>query len=145
MWSDLTLKASYSAMRRRMRERYTAPLKVEASIISDINANAAKSISWKADSSKRKTARGISPTTKSYLFRFRLIDSPKCSARGTKDTISHRIFICKRHNGQNHIKKKDYQDRHSVHLKSNTQKRTLSTSPLRVLQTAIDYIPKILR
>ncbi|TIB10807.1 hypothetical protein E3P93_02751 [Wallemia ichthyophaga] len=65
--------------------------------------------------------------------------------RGTKDTISHRIFICKRHNGQNHIKKKDYQDRHSVHLKSNTQKRTLSTSPLRVLQTAIDYIPKILR
>ncbi|TIC46039.1 hypothetical protein E3Q06_03729, partial [Wallemia mellicola] len=28
---DFTLSTSYSAMRRRMRERYTAPLKIEAS------------------------------------------------------------------------------------------------------------------
>ncbi|TIB35827.1 hypothetical protein E3P84_01196 [Wallemia ichthyophaga] len=40
---------------------------------------------------------GHYPTTKSYRYRFRLIDSPKYSAYGTEDTISHRIFILKRH------------------------------------------------
>ncbi|TIA68290.1 hypothetical protein E3P91_04132 [Wallemia ichthyophaga] len=45
----------------------------------------------------------------------------------------------------NHIKKEDYQDQYSIRIRSNTQKLTLSTSPLRVLQTTIDYVPKILR
>ncbi|TIB68996.1 hypothetical protein E3P77_00795 [Wallemia ichthyophaga] len=40
---------------------------------------------------------GHYPTTKSYRYRFRLIDLPKYSAYGTEDTISHRIFILKRH------------------------------------------------
>ncbi|TIA72568.1 hypothetical protein E3P91_01937 [Wallemia ichthyophaga] len=54
-------------------------------------------------------------------------------------------LLQKTYNGQNHIKKKYYQDQYSVRISSNTQKRTLSTSPLRVLQTPINYVPKIFR
>ncbi|TIB62392.1 hypothetical protein E3P78_02424 [Wallemia ichthyophaga] len=113
MWSQLTLKTSYSAMRRRMRERYTASLKVEASKISDIKSNAAKTSAGRLTAAKTakifnelpratrclatQLRSGHYPTTKSYRYRFRLIDSPKCRACGTEDNISHRIFICRKH------------------------------------------------
>ena len=40
---------------------------------------------------------GHFPTTKSYRYRFRLTDNPKCNTCRLDDTISHRIFICRRH------------------------------------------------
>ncbi|TIB27552.1 hypothetical protein E3P86_04115 [Wallemia ichthyophaga] len=52
MWSQLTFKTSYSAMRHRMRERYTASLKVEASKISDIESNAAKTSAGRLTAAK---------------------------------------------------------------------------------------------
>ncbi|TIA95651.1 hypothetical protein E3P94_03608, partial [Wallemia ichthyophaga] len=113
MWSQLTLKTSYSAMRRRMCERYTAPLKVEASKISHIKSNAAKTSAGRLTAAKStkilnelpratrclatQLRSGQFPTTKYYRYRFRLIDSPKCSACGTEDTITHKIFICRKH------------------------------------------------
>lgn len=36
-------------------------------------------------------------TSKSYRYRFKLIDSPKCRACGINDSILHMIFICRRH------------------------------------------------
>ncbi|TIB78129.1 hypothetical protein E3Q22_02742 [Wallemia mellicola] len=44
---DFTLRTSYSAMRRRMRERYSAPLKIEASKLSVINPNTSKTSAGK--------------------------------------------------------------------------------------------------
>ena len=40
---------------------------------------------------------GHFPITKSYRYRFRLTDYPKCNTCRLDDTISHRIFICRRH------------------------------------------------
>ena len=40
---------------------------------------------------------GHFPITKSYRYRFRLTDNPKCNTCRLDDTISHRIFICRRH------------------------------------------------
>ena len=40
---------------------------------------------------------GHFPITKSYRHRFRLTDNPKCDTFCLDDTITHRIFICRRH------------------------------------------------
>ena len=40
---------------------------------------------------------GHFPITKSYRYRFRLTDNPKCDTFCLDDTITHRIFICRRH------------------------------------------------
>ena len=40
---------------------------------------------------------GHFPITKPYRYRFRLTDNPKCNICRLDDTISHRIFICRRH------------------------------------------------
>ena len=109
---DFTLSTSYSAMRRRMRERYTAPLKIEASKLSVIKSNTSKTSAGKLTAAKTakllnelpratrclatQLRTGHFPTTKSYRYRFKLIDSPKCRTCGIDDSISHRIFICRR-------------------------------------------------
>ncbi|TIC34366.1 hypothetical protein E3Q08_04473, partial [Wallemia mellicola] len=49
---DFTLRTSYSAMRRRMRERYTAPLKIEASKLSVIKSNTSKTSAAKLTAAK---------------------------------------------------------------------------------------------
>ncbi|EIM22495.1 hypothetical protein WALSEDRAFT_32166 [Wallemia mellicola CBS 633.66] len=91
-------------MRRTMRERYAAPLKIEASKLSVIKSNTSKTSAGKLTAAK--TAKILNelpratchfPTTKSYRYRFKLIDSPKCSTCGIDDSILHRIFICRRH------------------------------------------------
>ena len=110
---DFTLSTSYSAMRRRMRERYTAPLKIEASKLSVIKSNTSKTSAGKLTAAKTakllnelpratrclatQLRTGHFPTTKSYRYRFKLIDSPKCRTCGVDDSISHRVFICRRH------------------------------------------------
>ena len=40
---------------------------------------------------------GHFPITKSYRYRFRLTDNSKCNTCRLYDTISHRIFFCRRH------------------------------------------------
>ena len=110
---DFALRTSYSAMRRRMRERYTAPLKIEASKLSVLKSNTSKISAGKLTAAKTakilnelpratrclatQLRTGHFPTTKSYRYRFKLIDSPKCRTCGIDDSISHRIFICRRH------------------------------------------------
>ncbi|TIB30550.1 hypothetical protein E3P84_03309 [Wallemia ichthyophaga] len=97
MWCHLTLKTSYSAMRSRMRERYTAPLKVDASKISDIKFNAAKTSAGRLTAAKTaKILNELPRATRCLTTQLRSGHLPATNACGTEDTISHRIF-CKRH------------------------------------------------
>ncbi|EOR00813.1 hypothetical protein J056_000623 [Wallemia ichthyophaga EXF-994] len=106
---DFALRTSFSAMRRSMRKRYAAPLRVEASRMTDLMSHTSKTAAGKLTSAKTaKILSGLPRATsclatqlrtghllitKSYRHRFKIIDSPRCSTCGVDDTISHRIFV----------------------------------------------------
>ncbi|TIC13367.1 hypothetical protein E3Q13_03948 [Wallemia mellicola] len=80
---DFALRTSCSTIRRRMRERYTAPLKIEASKLSVIKSNTSKTSAGKLTAAK--TAKILN-------------ELPRATRTcGVDDSISHRVFICRRH------------------------------------------------
>ena len=110
---DFELKHSLSALKRGLREQITAPMRIEANRLVEITSQSARIAVGRLTSSKTsKLLEGLPratrclavqlrsghfPITKSYRHRFRLTDNPKCDTFCLDDTISHRIFICRRH------------------------------------------------
>ena len=110
---EFELKSSLSALKRGLREQFTAPMRIEANHLTEITSRSAKLAVGKLTSLKTaklleslpRATRSLAvqlrtghfPITKSYRYRFRLTDSPKCNTCRLDDTISHRIFICRRH------------------------------------------------
>ena len=110
---DFELKQSLSALKRGLREQITAPMRVEANHLAEITSQSARLAVGKLTSLKTaklleslpRATRSLAvqlrtghfPITKSYRYRFRLTDNPKCNTCRLDDTIPHRIFICRRY------------------------------------------------
>ena len=110
---EFELKSSLSALKRGLREQFTAPMRIEANHLTEITSRSAKLAVGKLTS--LKTAKlleslpmatsslavqhrtGHFPITESYRYRFRLTDNPKCNTCRLDDTVPHRIFICRRY------------------------------------------------
>lgn len=88
---------------------------------------------------------GHFPTTKLYRYRFKLIHSPKWRTCGADDSILHRIFICRRHIMARITLRRKITKINNIRFRSNAQECASPIIPLRVLQTAIDYVSKKLR
>ena len=107
------LRRSLAVTRRQVRSDITAPMRIEANRLRGMTSRAVKISTGNLTSAKTakllaslpratrclatQLRSGHFPTTKSYRYRFRLIDSPKCSTCRLDDTISHRVFICRKH------------------------------------------------
>ena len=110
---DFELKRSLSAFKRGLREQITAPMRVEANHLAEITSQSARLAVGKLTSLKTaklleslpRATRSLAvqlrtghfPITKSYRYRFRLTDNPKCNTCRLDDTVPHRIFICRRY------------------------------------------------
>ncbi|TIB04303.1 hypothetical protein E3P94_00247, partial [Wallemia ichthyophaga] len=109
---NFTLKPAPSAFRRRLRERHTALLRVNARSLpgptsKDAERAFCRKTSTQADKMLSNLPRGMRsvatqicsshfPTAKSYRFRFKLSDSPLYSKCSEVDIITHMIFRCRK-------------------------------------------------
>ena len=110
---DFELKRSLSALKQGLREQITSPMRVEANHLAEITSQSARLAVGKLTSLKTaklleslpRATRSLAvqlrtghfPITKSYRYRFRLTDNPKCNTCRLDDTVPHRIFICRRY------------------------------------------------
>ncbi|TIA98889.1 hypothetical protein E3P92_02542 [Wallemia ichthyophaga] len=109
---DFTLKPALSAFRKCLLERHTALLRVDARSLpgpksKDAERAMGRMTSTQAARMLNKLPRGTRsvathirsghfPTAKSYRFRFKLSDSPLCSKCNEVDSITNRIFRCRK-------------------------------------------------
>ena len=111
---NIQMKPSISVLKCRIHRRNTELLRVPAHRLNDgcsarINKARGKLSSKESvkvlDRLPRKARiiatqlrSGHFPTIKTYRYRFKLSDSPRCTTCNIDDTIFHRIFVCKRFN-----------------------------------------------